>query len=145
MVLLGVVAVFVSQQFTDSRRKDAAFRETEEYAQRHARRMSARSGMLLTDKRAVEAKLEEDKREGAGMALLYAFVREESTATEIVRFTQPYERAMRLLSPATGTADRCFTIVYRAVGTPSVTADVTAHGSDVSCARIAEELNGTGR
>ncbi|MEV4881322.1 hypothetical protein [Streptomyces cyaneofuscatus] len=140
-----MVTLFISQQVTESRRKDAAFHKTEDYAERHADVMAEQSGALLTDQRAVEAKLTEDRRTaGGGIALLHVFIREGSTATEVVQFTQPYEPAAMLLSPALTTVERCFTIVYEAVGTPSVSADVTAHGKDVSCVRIAEELNGGG-
>ncbi|MFD3658901.1 hypothetical protein [Streptomyces sp. NPDC058620] len=137
-----MVTLFISQQVTESRRKEAAFRKTEDYAKRHADLMAERSGALLRDRQTVEAKLEEDERtRTGGMSLLYAYVRTESMATEVVQFTQPYEPAAMLLSPSLSTVKQCFTIVYEAVGTPSVSVNLTSHGEDVSCVRIADELN----
>ncbi|MFC9246187.1 hypothetical protein ACFT7S_19950 [Streptomyces sp. NPDC057136] len=78
------------------------------------------------------------------MSLLYAYVRTGSTATEVVQFTQPYEPAAMLLAPSLSTVKQCFTIVYEAVGTPSVSANVTPHGKDLSCVRVADELNEAG-
>ncbi|MFE5156486.1 hypothetical protein ACFQ8Q_27845 [Streptomyces cyaneofuscatus] len=143
LLLLGMVALLVSQWLVQSARQDAAFGETRDLAERHAKRMTERSGESLADRRSLVLALDAEERSGRGISTLYAFVREGTTATEVVMYTQPYEKAALPLSSGMGTARRCFTIVYSAVGTPKTTAAVTAHERKVSCVRVAEEVDGT--
>ncbi|WP_411082660.1 hypothetical protein [Streptomyces sp. cmx-18-6] len=145
MLLFGVLALFVSQRLVESGREDVAFGRTVDHAERHARTMTEQSGALLADRRSAAAALESDERGGHGISTLYAFQRRGSTATEVVLYTVPYEKAALPFSSGTGAARRCFTIVYAAVGTPETTSHVTAHDSESSCAQIAEEVDAAER
>jgi hypothetical protein len=135
-----VIVLFALAHFTEKRREDAAFRRTEALAQQHADTVLKQSAVLLNDRRALEAELEASHRGGVSMATLYTLVARESTVTEVVQFSEAYERELVLLGPATDMARRCYTIVYKAAGTQSATAEVTAHDSHDSCARIAEKF-----
>ncbi|MFD3518321.1 hypothetical protein [Streptomyces sp. NPDC058657] len=77
------------------------------------------------------------------MPLLRAFVREGSTATEVVLYARFYKKASLPFATGAGAADRCFTIVCSAVGTSAVTSKVIAHERESSCTVVAEKVSGT--